>query len=124
MTDTSAAAPKTRRTTAFAQRMTNVLVRPSSSASVDQGLGQGMEMAITVAVFLGLGWLLDLAFGTQPAFMIGFVVFSVVGQSVKMWFAYDARMKTLEAERREAAVAHQNPASNPSNPVVNPGPDQ
>jgi hypothetical protein len=34
-------------------------------------------------------------------------------------------MKTLEAERREAAVAHQNPASNPaSNPVVNPGPDQ
>jgi F0F1-type ATP synthase assembly protein I len=105
--------------------MTNVLVRPSSSTSVDQGLGQGMEMAITVAVFLGLGWLLDLAFGTQPAFMIGFVVFSVVGQSVKMWFAYDARMKTLEAERREAAVAHQNPASNPaSNPVVNPGPDQ
>ena len=61
MTDTSAAAPKTRRTTAFAQRMTNVLVRPSSSGSVDQGLGQGMEMAITVAVFLGLGWLLDLA---------------------------------------------------------------
>jgi hypothetical protein len=56
--------------------------------------------------------------------MIGFVVFSVVGQSVKMWFAYDARMKTLEAERREAAVAHQNPASNPANPVVNPGPDQ
>jgi F0F1-type ATP synthase assembly protein I len=129
MTDTSAAAPKTRRTTAFAQRMTNVLVRPNSSTSVDQGLGQGMEMAITVAVFLGLGWLLDLAFGTQPAFMIGLVVFSVVGQSVKMWFAYDARMKTLEAERRQAAVAHQqtapefSPESSPES-SSNTGPDQ
>lgn len=100
MTDSSAAAAKTRRPTAIAQRVTTVLGRPNGGNSVDQGLGQGMEMAITVVVFLGIGWLLDLAFDTQPVFMIALVVFSVVGQFVKMWFVYDARMKTLEAERR------------------------
>jgi len=26
---------------------------------------------------------------------------------VKMWFVYDARMKTLEAERRRGTTAHQ-----------------
>ncbi len=110
MTDSSAAAAKTRRPTAIAQRVTTVLGRPNGGNSVDQGLGQGMEMAITVVVFLGIGWLLDLAFDTQPVFMIALVVFSVVGQFVKMWFVYDARMKTLEAERRRGAVAHQHDA--------------
>ncbi len=121
MTDSAAAPAKTRRPIAFAQRMTTILARPATSKSVDQGLGQGMEMAITVAVFLGLGWLLDLGFGTQPVFMIALVVFSVVGQFVKMWFAYDARMTALEAERREAAVAHQK--SDPQH-TSNPGADQ
>ena len=103
----SAASAKTRRPTAFAQRMTTMLGRTNGGNSVDQGLGQGMEMALTVAVFLGLGWLLDLAFDTRPIFMIALVVFSVVGQFVKMWFIYDARMKTLEAERRRGTTAHQ-----------------
>lgn len=103
----SAASAKTRRPTALAQRVTTMLGRPNGANSVDQGLGQGMEMALTVAVFLGLGWLLDLAFDTRPIFMIALVVFSVVGQFVKMWFVYDARMRTLEAERRRGTTAHQ-----------------
>lgn len=107
MTESPAATAKTRRPTAFAQRVTTVLGRPNGSNSVDQGLGQGMEMALTVAVFLGIGWLVDLALDTRPVFMIALVVFSVVGQFVKMWFVYDARMTTLEAERRRGAVAHQ-----------------
>lgn len=88
-----------------------------------------MEFALTVAVFLGLGWLVDGWTNTRPAFTIAFVVFSMVGQFVKMWFAYDARMKTLEAERRQAAVAHQrtapefSPESSPES-SSNPGPDQ
>ncbi|MFM8528592.1 MAG: AtpZ/AtpI family protein, partial [Ilumatobacteraceae bacterium] len=69
---------------------------------VDSNLGQGMEFALTVAVFLGLGWLVDGWTNTRPAFTIAFVVFSMVGQFVKMWFAYDARMQALEAERRAA----------------------
>ncbi|MFZ9864260.1 MAG: hypothetical protein ACO3FR_06955 [Ilumatobacteraceae bacterium] len=68
-----------------------------------------MEMALTLAVFLGLGWLLDAWLGTQPGFMIGLVVFAALGQGTKMWFTYDARMKQLEIERKQAAAAHQAP---------------
>lgn len=74
--------------------------RPSGAES---GLGQGMEMALTIVVFLGIGWLLDSWLDTRPIFMIVFVVFSMVGQLVRMWIDYDARMKVLERERRERA---------------------
>ena len=74
-----------------------------------QTLGRGMDFALVVLVFLGIGYALDRWLGTRPWCMIGFVVFAVVGQFVKMWYGYDLKMKTLEAERTERAVAHQNP---------------
>ena len=87
------------------QRVTRSLLRvnrPSDqSGSVDSGLGQGMEMALTVAVFLGLGWLADRALGTSPTFMVVLVIFGMVGQTARMWFTYDAHMRTLEAQRRQ-----------------------
>ena len=93
------------------QRVTKSLVRvnrPSDqSGSVDSGLGQGMEMALTVVVFLGLGWLADRALGTSPLFMVVLVVFAMIGQSARMWFTYDARMRTLEEERRIRAAGGQ-----------------
>ena len=73
----------------------------------DAGLGQGMELAITVAIFLGLGWLVDTWVGTFPAFTIGFTIFAMAGASARMWFDYDARMKRLEAERLATKTAHQ-----------------
>lgn len=103
------AAPRPR----LSQRVTRSLVRinrPAGAAgddrsgNVDAGLGQGMEMALTVAVFLGLGWLADKALGTAPIFMVVLVVFAMVGQSARMWFTYDARMRTLENERRQRAL--------------------
>lgn len=94
------------------QRVTHSLVRMNRpardrSGNVDAGLGQGMEMALTVAVFLGLGWLADQALGTAPLFMVILVIFAMVGQSARMWFTYDARMRTLERERREQALGGQ-----------------
>lgn len=83
------------------QRVTRTLVRVNRSANVDSGLGQGMEMALTVSVFLGLGWLIDRALGTSPLFMVVLVIFAMIGQSARMWFTYDARMKMLEEERRQ-----------------------
>jgi Flp pilus assembly protein TadB len=71
--------------------------------SVDAGLGQGMEMALTVVLFLGIGWLVDSWVDTRPIFTLTFVIFAVVGQMVRMWFEYDARMKSLETERLEKA---------------------
>ena len=66
-----------------------------------------MEMALTIAVFLGIGWGLDVWLDTRPIFMISLVIFSTVGQFIKMWFIYDARMKMLENERRQSKNAHQ-----------------
>ncbi|MGB8857971.1 MAG: AtpZ/AtpI family protein [Ilumatobacteraceae bacterium] len=74
-----------------------------------QTLGRGMDFALVVLVFLGLGYGLDRWLGTRPAFMIGLVVFSVVGQFIKMYFEYTAAMRGHEAElhaARQAAPRH------------------
>ena len=106
--------------TAITRRLTGALAKGNRSGNVDQGMGQGMEMALTIAVFMGIGWGLDVWLDTQPAFMIGLVIFSTVGQFIKMWFIYDARMKMLEDERRQALNAHQqnSPATTQVDPDV------
>lgn len=82
-------------------RPVNKLVLGANKPSgVDSGIGQGMEMALTIAVFFGLGWLIDSWVESRPIFTIAFVIFAAIGQSVRMWLAYDARMKVLEEERR------------------------
>jgi F0F1-type ATP synthase assembly protein I len=59
----------------------------------------GMETAGTMAVFLGLGWLIDRWLGTQPVFMIALVILAVVGLGTKIYVTYTARMKDLEEQR-------------------------
>ncbi len=71
----------------------------------DQTLGKGMDFALVVLVFLGIGWALDSWLGTRPGFMIGLVVLAVVGQFVKMYYDYKSAMETHEAERAEKASA-------------------
>lgn len=99
----------------LSHRVTRSLARMNrpedQSGRVDSGLGQGMELALTVAVFLGLGWLADRALGTAPLFMVILVVFAMVGQSARMWFTYEARMRTLERERRQFAAGGQSSRS-------------
>ncbi len=74
-----------------------------------QGLGDGMsraiELAITPAIFGGLGYLLDQKFDTQPAFMIVFVVLTLIGMFVRNWAAYKIKMQELEAEAVATAEA-------------------
>ena len=72
-----------------------------------QTLGHGMDFALVVLVFLGIGYGLDRWLGTRPWCMIGLVVFSVVGQFVKMYYAYTAAMEQHEAERRAATRSSQ-----------------
>jgi F0F1-type ATP synthase assembly protein I len=72
---------------------------PGSGAPAAGTLGHGMEMALTVLVFLGFGFALDRWLGTKPAFMIALVVFAMVGQFVKIWLSYERTMKALDAER-------------------------
>ena len=74
-----------------------------------QGLGDGMsraiELAITPAIFGGLGYLLDQKFNTQPTFMIVLVVLTLTGMFVRNWAAYKIKMQELEAEAVAAAEA-------------------
>jgi F0F1-type ATP synthase assembly protein I len=72
----------------------------------DDALGQGMEAALMIAVFLGIGWLLDRWLDTTPWFMLGLVVFAAIGVFVTMKVRYTARMEVLEQERLERAGAH------------------
>jgi F0F1-type ATP synthase assembly protein I len=69
----------------------------------DDGLGRGMEFAILVLMFLGIGYFVDRLFGTKPVFMIAFVVIALIGQFASMWYSYDARMRQHEDDRRANA---------------------
>lgn len=85
-------------------------VKPATPSVDNAGagaLGHGMDMAITVLVFLGLGALLDRWLGTKPLFMVVLVVLALVGRFIKIWFDYDAAMKSQEArlDRRTAVPA-------------------
>jgi F0F1-type ATP synthase assembly protein I len=68
---------------------------------MNRGLGDALSRAFEFAATLGLcvviGLFLDRKFGTTPLFMIGLSIFSLVGQFIKLWYAYDAEMKRHEA---------------------------
>lgn len=67
---------------------------PSSSDS----LGRGMDVALTLLVFFGIGWAIDAWLGIFPLFTIGLVVFSAVGMFLRLKYTYDATMERLEAD--------------------------
>lgn len=69
-----------------------------------------MEAAIMLALFLGLGWLIDRWLGTTPWFMIGLVVLGSVGLFISMKARYMARMEELEQQRRENSTRHRHDA--------------
>lgn len=89
-----------------------VKIMPTRRADADslqagQTLGRGMDFALVVLVFLGIGYVIDRWLDTRPWFMVGLVVFSVVGQFVKMYYEYTATMTELEQQR--AAVREAQP---------------
>ena len=77
-----------------------------TAASSHDSLGRGIEIAVSVGVFLVIGLLLDNAFETRPVFMILCSLFSVLGSFARLWFVYDTDMRSQETKRREAATRH------------------
>lgn len=59
---------------------------------------RGFEFAVTIAVFTGLGWLLDRWFGTAPICLIILTVLAFAGNFARMWYSYDAAMAKHEAD--------------------------
>ena len=67
--------------------------------SSDDSLGRGMDVALTMLAFLGLGWLIDRWLGLFPVFTITLVLLSAIGSFIRMKYVYDAAMERLEADR-------------------------
>jgi F0F1-type ATP synthase assembly protein I len=63
------------------------------------GLARAFELALTPALFGGLGYLLDGWLGLAPLLTIVLFLFGVVGTSYMAWFRYDAEMRQLEADK-------------------------
>jgi F0F1-type ATP synthase assembly protein I len=71
----------------------------------DDKIGKGIDVALVTLVFLGLGYALDRWLGTKPLFTIGLVMLALIGEFLRFWYDYDARMKVLEAQRAASVRA-------------------
>ena len=74
----------------------------SLADSSSDTFGSGMDVALTVALFIVIGVLLDAWLGTAPVITIVLLVVAAVGQFARLKYVYDAEMDRLEAERRSA----------------------
>lgn len=72
--------------------------------SMDNSISNGAELAGVVIVFFLIGLGVDHWRHTTPWFMVGLTVFGVVGQFIKMYYAYSAQMENLEAERLNSST--------------------
>jgi F0F1-type ATP synthase assembly protein I len=79
----------------------------------DDRLGKSIDVALVTLVFLGVGYALDRWLGTKPIFMIALVVLALVGEFVRFWYDYDARMKVLEAQRAASATSRSSQGDRP-----------
>lgn len=71
-----------------------------------------MDAAFTLALFLGLGFLLDRWLGTTPLFMIAMFLMVAVALFIGWKARYTARMEVLEERRRHDSTRHRHGASN------------
>ena len=62
------------------------------------GLSRAVELAVTPALFGGVGWLIDRWVGLYPLFTLLIGLLGVVGTFVSSWYRYDAAMKVEEAK--------------------------
>jgi len=62
--------------------------------------GGGLEIALMIPIFLGLGWVIDRVAGTAPVFMIIMVVLGAVGVFCRLRYAYDEKIREQEELRR------------------------
>lgn len=72
--------------------------RATGPSGNDDTLGRGMDVALTMLVFLGLGALIDRWLDVFPVFTIVLVLFAAIGSFLRMKFVYDATMERHEAE--------------------------
>jgi F0F1-type ATP synthase assembly protein I len=87
--------------------LTKKLVPKNTQQLSSQQLGRGTELAVSVLVFTLIGFALDAVFNTLPWITVSLVIFSTVGNFVRMYYSYNAQMESLEAARRAQSGAQQ-----------------
>jgi len=78
--------------------------------SADSSLGQGVDAALVVAVFLGVGFGLDQWLDTAPWLTIGCFLLAAVGLFYTWKSRYSARMDELQTQRTHDATRHRQSA--------------
>ena len=58
---------------------------------------KGVEFALTLAIFAGMGFGLDHLFGTVPVLTIVCFLVGAVGLATKTYYAYEAKMRAIES---------------------------
>jgi hypothetical protein len=81
------------------------LLPTQTRVDTQDSLGLGIEVAVIMALFFGLGFLGDRVFGTTPILMIVMSVLGAVGLFAKFKYRYDERMTELEAQRTRRATS-------------------
>lgn len=66
---------------------------PATSRGYSEAMGRGIELALTLVVVGGIGWLVDRAVGTYPLFTVIFSLAGFAGISAKLWLGYDLEMR-------------------------------
>jgi hypothetical protein len=94
------------------------LIPTSTRVRRDDQVGRGMDAVFTLALFLGVGYLVDRWLGTTPAFMIVLVVVGSIGLFVSFKARYEATMRGLEEQRQHGRPPVQRPGSGPSGTSV------
>jgi F0F1-type ATP synthase assembly protein I len=85
--------------------LTKKLVPKNTANLTSQSLGRGTELAVSVLVFTLIGLALDAVFETRPWITVSLVIFSTVGNFVRMYYSYNAEMTALEDARRTQSGA-------------------
>jgi len=74
--------------------------RRSYAKAINRGygdaMGRGLELALTLVLMVGIGWLADRIFGTAPLLVIVFSILGFAGITVKLWLGYDLEMRKHE----------------------------
>lgn len=80
------------------------LLPTQQRVNTEDNLGLGIEVAVILALFFGIGYGLDRLFDTTPVFMIIMTVLGAVGLFTKFKYRYDERMDEHEAKRTSDAA--------------------
>jgi F0F1-type ATP synthase assembly protein I len=69
-------------------------------------MGQAFTFAIGPALFGVTGRFVDTALATSPLFVVIGIVVGCLGSGATLWYRYQARMETLEADKPWRRLAH------------------